>query len=113
MPKRYDNRRILLNREPLYDNYFEERHVKSIRQYNSATMRYPTADELSRITKKKHIWGTGDRYYKVAIENYGSAQYWWVIALFNKKPTEADIKNGEVIWIPLPLENILRLYNKV
>ena len=113
MPKRYDNRRILLNKEPLYAEVFEERHIKSVRQYNSATLKYPSVAELTRMQKKPHVWKTGDRYYKLAIENYGSAQYWWVIALFNKRPTEAHVQTDDIIYIPLPLENILRVYNKV
>ena len=33
---------------------------------------------------------------------------WWVIAWYNKKPTEAHVKAGETIVIPLPLDKILR-----
>ncbi len=109
MPTRYDYRTIFYNREPLYDNIFEERHVKGIRHYDTPTFKYPTVAEISGMTKKTHIWSTGDRFYKLAIENYGAAQYWWVIALFNKKPTEAQIQTGDVIYIPMPLENILRI----
>ncbi len=107
MPTRYDYRRIFYNQEPLYDNLFEERHVKGIRHYNTATMRYPTTAEIARMTRKSHVWKTGDKFYKLALENYGSTEYWWVIAFFNRKPTEASLEMGDVIYIPLPLEEIL------
>ena len=109
MPTRYDYRRIFYNREPLYDNIFEERHVNGIRHYNTATFRYPTTEEISEMTRKSHVWKVGDRFYKLAAENYGAAQYWWVIAFFNRKPTEASIELGDLIYIPLPLEKILRV----
>jgi mannose-6-phosphate isomerase-like protein (cupin superfamily) len=110
MSDRYIDRLVLLNRDPLYEDYMEQRNKKFIRQYATPVMRYPTAAELADITRFQHIWSAADRYYKLAIRHYGSARYWWVIAFFNMKPTEADITVGESIVIPLPLENILRVY---
>jgi len=112
MPTRYDNRLILLNKDELYMKFIEERNLKSIRQYGTGTLKYPTVDELKSITRVRHIWKTGDRYFKLAIKYYGSAQYWWVIALFNQKPTEANVTVGDLIYVPTPLEAILRAYNK-
>jgi len=109
MPTRYDYRRIFYDQEPLYDNLFEERHVKGIRHYSTPTLRYPTTAEIAGMTRKTHIWATGDRFYKLAIDNYGSPQYWWVIALFNRVPTEAHLRHGDLVYIPLPLEKILRV----
>ena len=97
MPTRYDDREVFLNDNDLYDNLFEERNVNSIRHYDTPKMSYPT---------------TGDRYFKLAIQYYGSAQYWWVIAMFNQKPTEADLTVGELIYIPTPLQDVLRYYNR-
>ena len=73
---------------------------------------YPTVTQISSLTRVKHIWRVGDRYYKLAIDNYGSAEYWWVIAFFNQKPTEADLKVGDVVEIPLPLERILGILDQ-
>jgi len=112
MPKRYDNRAIFFNQESLYEKLFEDRNLSGIRHYGRADITYPEAKDLTRITKKRHIWKTGDRYYKLSVANYGTPQYWWVIALFNKKPTDASLKTGDLIYIPLPLESILRLFNQ-
>ena len=91
MSNRYDNRTIFYDQEALYEEVFEARNVTGIRHYDSATFRYPNSQELSALIKKQHIWKAGDRYFKLSIENYGSAQYWWLIALFNQKPTEANL----------------------
>tara|TARA_R100000808_G_scaffold20174_1_gene43686 strand:+ start:1275 stop:1613 length:339 start_codon:yes stop_codon:yes gene_type:complete len=112
MPVRYDNRRILLNRDELYEKFMDKRGVKAIRQWSTGRLHYPTLADMANITQSQHVWKAGDRYYKLAIKYYGSAQYWWVIALFNQKPTEADVKMGDLINIPLPLEAILRVYDR-
>lgn len=110
MASRYDKRAIFLNQEELYQKLFDERHVKAIRHYDTATFNFPTQEDLSRVTKKIHIWKTGDRFYKLAVENYGAAQYWWVIALFNQTPTESHLSPGDTLYVPLPLENVLRVF---
>jgi hypothetical protein len=112
MPTRYDRRRVLTNTNQLYEKTLEERNVNFIRQYSTPVISYPTAAEIKNLTKVRHIWRTGDRYFKLAIEYYNSAQYWWVIAMFNQKPTEADLSVGDLIYIPLPLQDILRYYDK-
>jgi hypothetical protein len=112
MPTRYDRRRVLTNTNELYEKTLEERNVSSIRQYSTPEMSYPSVEEIKSLTKVRHIWRTGDRYFKLAIEYYNSAQYWWVIAMFNQKPTEADLTVGDLIYIPFPLQDILRYYDK-
>ena len=112
MPKRYDRRKVFLNDNELYEKTMEERNINSIRHYATAEFDFPTTQEIKNLTRVRHIWKTGDRYYKLAIEYYSSAQYWWVIALFNQKPTEADLKVGDLIYIPLPLQDILRYYRQ-
>lgn len=112
MPTRYDRRKIFTNTNELYENVLENRDINSVRHYATPQIDYPSVDEVRDLTRARHIWKTGDRYYKLAIEYYNSAQYWWVIALFNKKPTEADLSVGDLIYIPLPLQDILRYYDK-
>ena len=112
MPVRYDNRIILQNKDELYETFMEKRGVTAIRQWSTGVMNYPTVEDLRDISRNRHIWKAGDRYYKLAVDYYGQAQYWWVIALFNQKPTESDVKVGDVINVPLPLEAILRVYDR-
>jgi|TARA_R100000808_G_C2154831_1_gene166242 hypothetical protein len=112
MTDRYDKRLILSNDDELYKKFIENRDLKSIRQYGTGMLKYPTVDEMKRMTRIRHIWKTGDRYYKLAIEHYGSASYWYVIALFNQRPTEADVALGDMIYIPMPLEAILRVLDE-
>jgi hypothetical protein len=107
MGTRYDNRLVLTNDTEEYQKVLEQRGVKRIRQYSTPKLRNPTPQEITKLQRVQHIWSTGDRYYKLAAQYYGIPTYWWVIAQYNRRPTEADVKIGDVIYIPLPLHKIL------
>ena len=107
MTSRYDNRRLIKNDLEEYENFFEERDINYVVQYNTKFLRYPTVDQIKNLTRVQHVWKVGDRYYKLASQFYGNPRYWWIIAHYNKKPTEADLTVGDIIYIPTPLEKIL------
>ena len=108
MASRYKNRPTTVNRSRSYRNIFQSRGVKTIRHFKTGTLKYPTPEQIEKLQVKKHIWKTGDHYYKLAHKYYGDSTYWWVIAIFNKKPTESDIEYGDVIYVPTPLQMTLR-----
>ena len=86
----------------------EERGIKKIRQYSTAKMTYPKPEAIANeIQRVSHIWKSKDMYWKLAATHYGDSQLWWVIAWFNKKPTESHCKLGDIIHIPMPLETVL------
>lgn len=109
MGNRYDNRLVIRNEDESYDAILEERNVPFIRQFATSTMIVPTSEQRANLTRTRHIWKVGDRFYKLALTYYNDAQYWWVIALFNEKPTEAQISIGDVLEIPQPLNETLRI----
>jgi nucleoid-associated protein YgaU len=97
------------NSEETYEEILEDRGVEFINQYGSPRLFSPSVGQRASLTRVRHIWKVGDRYYKLAIKYYGGAQYWWLIALYNKRPTEANINIGDIVVIPLPLDKILRM----
>ena len=106
---RYDSRSVLNNSSRFYREILDQRGVKRIKQYNTPYMSYPSPEEISKtIDRISHLWKTGDQYWKLAAEYYGSPELWWVIAWFNKKPTESHVEMGETIQIPLPLTTVLK-----
>jgi hypothetical protein len=105
---RYKNQVVFINAKEAYKSYLKKtRGIKQIKQYDTPTFKYPTAAEISNFNTINYIWGTGDRFYKLAEEYYHDPTMWWVIALYNQKPTEFHIKSGDTIFIPVPLESIL------
>ena len=89
--RRNRNRTQFYNDEKLYDEFFDKKNMKGFVQYASP-------------------WKTGDRFYKLAYDNYGNEEYWWIIALFNETPTESHVKLGDQILIPLDYELVIQLY---
>ncbi len=108
MPSRYSDRLKMKNGSTLYEDMLEERGLSYIRHFTTPELKYPTARQLAEIKRVAHLWKRGDRLYKLAHEHYGDSRLWWIIAWFNRKPTESHIKIGEVIFVPKPLSTITK-----
>jgi nucleoid-associated protein YgaU len=108
MANRNLDRKIATNLSETYRQLRKSRGREySLEQYRSPTINYPTSEEFQDLEYIRHTWKTGDRYFKLAHEYYGDSTYWWVIALFNKKPTENHVKMGSTVYIPQPLDRVL------
>lgn len=107
MPYRYTGRKVLRNDAETYDGLVADRGLSHIDHYKTPRLRHPTVSERQNLTRIRHVWRLGDRYWKLASENYGNAKYWWVIAWYNQKPVETMVKPGDVVIIPQPLETVL------
>ena len=90
----------------MFQSFFFSKMI-NILEYDTSIFRHPTAEEIQNFSTIEHVWGAGDRYYKLAHQHYGDAKMWWVIGLFNKKPTESHLAKGDVIYLPYPLEAVL------
>jgi hypothetical protein len=110
MSRRFSTRRIVINDLEMYGSMLKKRGLKKIYQYETPTIYHPTADEMESLNLEAHRWTVGDRFYKLADEYYNNPRLWWVIAQFNKTPTESHVGLGDLVYIPLPLDEIMRLY---
>ncbi len=106
---RYKSSRVINNNIEFYEFLRRTRGVKNIRQYATPRFKNPSVSERLLASTTPHIWAYGDRYYKLAAQYYGYPEYWWVIAWWNGRPTEANIQNGTSIQIPTNLEQALQL----
>lgn len=105
---RYNGKEKVENSDERYKEYLKKRDRKSIVQYSSTEMNYPTQKEMATLTLQEETWKVGSRLYKLAHKHYGDSSLWWVIAWFNKKPTEANFIIGDVVYVPLPLDKVLQ-----
>ena len=105
---RYGDREVVLNNHPTHSNILDNRGLKSVVQYATPEFEYPETADLASIERIRHIWKFGDRYYKLADQYYGDSKLWWIIAFYNKKPTDAHVSLGDVIRVPVPLEEAIR-----
>jgi len=110
MISRYDDREIRTNIDEKYKKLRDKRNVNLIHQYDTPKLRYPSLEDMDRITTFSHAWRLGDRFYKLANKHYGDSKLWWIIAWFNQTPTEAHVEIGDIVDIPLPLEEILQIF---
>jgi len=109
---RYSNTPIRTNDEDIYQELLDKRSVKKIKQYLSPSMPSPSkVISKPHTTEIKHVWKTGDRFFKLAYKHYGDAELWWLIAWYNEKPTESEVLLGDVILIPIPLSMVLSAYH--
>ena len=107
---RYNNRRLLNNNLRMYDKMLESRGIKpgsGLRMYETPEMTHPSAFDIANLDLVPHRWVLGDKFFKLAHAHYGRPELWWVIALFNKIPTEQHAKKGQVILIPKPIGKVL------
>ena len=106
---RYTKYRILNNASEYYAPLRESRGLRNIRHYETPRLHNPTVRQRMSLMTTTHIWKYGDRYYNLAKQYYGRASYWWVIAWWNARPTEANVSPGNMIMIPLNLEEALQV----
>ena len=104
---RYFNKEVFKNARAAYKRYLKARGLEHVSQYNTPQFKYPSPADAANFSTVKHIWGTGDRYFKLANQYYGRPELWWIIARYNGAPTEASLKRGDVVLIPTPIETIL------
>lgn len=108
MSSRYDNKKVLVNNTKEYVSVFKDRGVKYIKQYATPKFRFPTAEEIEDIQEIGVIWSVGDRLWKLAEKYYNNPEYWWVIAFWNQT-NEMLIKNGQTVYVPMPLDKVLSI----
>ena len=107
MPYRYAGRRIIKNDVETYEELASDRELSFINHYKTPRLRHPSTIQRASLTRIRHTWKLGDRYWKLASEHYGNSKYWWVIAWYNQKPVENMLTIGETIVIPRPLQAVL------
>jgi len=112
---RYNNRGVFRNSDSDYrdSDIFRDRGVNFINQFSVAELNYFGVAEILSLDVQTKVWATGEKYFKLSNEFYGTPEYWWVIAWYNQKPLETDFKAGEVVEIPTPIELVLEFLNIV
>ena len=108
MSSRYDGKRVYKNGDEMYSEMLRERGLSFFRHYGIAKLRYPTPEEMMELELIGYTWSMEDRFWKVAAKYYGNPSLWYIIAWFNKRPTDHHVKVGDVIYIPMPYDKILR-----
>jgi nucleoid-associated protein YgaU len=106
---RYNNRTKGINSDEQYKNLLDKRGVKKVEQYRTLSKEVFEQEVYDSIETINYVWKYGDMYWKLSSRIYGDPQYWWVIASFNKRPTESHNKIGDTLKIPINLADALQV----
>ena len=106
---RYRSLLTKINSHEQYEKLLEDRGVKKIEYYPTPQRDVVEEEMFNLMEVYSYTWKFGDLYSKLSSRFYGDPQYWWVIASFNKKPTEAHLSIGDVIKIPTNLADALQV----
>jgi len=112
---RYSIRQRFINDDEGYYNEFFKypRGVQQIMQYDTAVFEYPTAGDINgELQVDTAAWQVGYRMDKLASEYYGDPTLWWLIAWFNKKPTEGSWSIGDIVYIPQPADIAINIFER-
>ena len=108
---RYRNSIEFINATEGYRKAFKKRFGEiGIRQLPVTLLSYPRQADFDDIETSAVIWKRGSRFYKLSSEFYGTPELWWVIARFNGVPTEQHVDIGDVIEVPLFLDEALSIF---
>tara|TARA_R100000388_G_C7185502_1_gene130860 strand:+ start:107 stop:442 length:336 start_codon:yes stop_codon:yes gene_type:complete len=88
---------ITFNKQQL-EEFLDSRGIEKITFYENFQFSNYNKDSYTFI---EHVWSRGDRLYKLGHQYYGDKNSYWLIALFNNKPTDADYKYGDIVYIPI------------
>ena len=102
----YSNRqkKITIGKEFL-EEFLEQRGLNEIVFYDNFIFKDFDEDSYSFI---EHVWSHGDKLYKLAQRYYGDKDMFWMIALYNKKPTDSHYKYGDIVEIPIDQAKLYR-----
>jgi hypothetical protein len=87
---RYTNAKKVNNDLDFYSPLLEKRGIKSIQQLQTVIIKNPEIFERIQLKTDTYIW------------KYG------IVAWYNGYPTEANVKTGDVLEIPISLEQIIQ-----
>lgn len=104
---KYLKRYAFYNTDSLYQQKFKDKGVDKIKQLSVPNFVYPTVEQIQKLDRTTHIWKQGDSFEKLAFSYYGDMDFWWIIPLYNNKPTEQHFSVGDSLYIPQPLYKIL------
>ena len=112
MPSRY--KKIKIDHNSALYGIINKRNRKSVelnRLSNMPNFKVLQQDEL--ITEKVVNWKQGTHMWRLASEFYGDYSLYWVIAMYNGKPTDAHWKIGEKVRIPFPVGRVISYYEEI
>ena len=110
---RFKKKKVVLNSSGEYSKILNNRKLKKVSISGTATIRDTlllVADPI--VTERSILWTQGTKMWKIAADHYGDGRLYWVIGIYNDKPTDAHWEIGDVVYIPTPVEYVVDFLRK-
>jgi len=98
---------FLLKRNARYNKILTKRKVEAIKIMETQTIDSVANIDFDTITESEVLWAQGTKMWRLAADHYGDGTLYWVIALYNEKPTDAHWEIGDIVYIPHPYEYVV------
>jgi len=85
------------------------RNLKVIDGKYFETSNFPSQDKLDAIATYSVVANKFDRLDNLAFKYLGAGEYWWVIALINNLEWAFTFEEGQILKIPINIEDVLRI----
>jgi len=106
---RDDDRKITITEQGVYDGLLERRDRKRLSHHTTPILIGPTSRQRKTLATTRRVWAVGDTLMKMSKQHYGDVRYWYIIAWYNFKPTDAHFQLGDVVFVPTDLSKILSI----
>lgn len=73
------------------------------------TTDFPSPVDLDNVPTFKIRVAQFDRLDQLAFKHLGAGEYWWIIALMNDLDWAYSFTPGQILRIPISVEDVLRL----
>ena len=106
---RYNKIREIQNFDTDYKKVFSSRYGLSdfLLHKKRLGLKYPDNEKMSSLIFTYETWQVGSRLHKLSEKHYKTPYYWWVIGFYNKKPIDANYSVGDVLVVPVSLEEAI------
>lgn len=74
------------------------RDIQNIKYYDNYMFSREFTTKKYQVTE--HVWSHGDKLYKLANKYFGDRDLFWIISLYNNKPTDSHYSYGDIVYIP-------------
>lgn len=71
---------------------------------------FPSAKKLSQIPTIKVRVSSFERLDQLAFKHLGAGEYWWIIALMNDIEWMYGFEEGQILKIPIDVQDVLKLF---
>ena len=105
--KRYENiPEHVLESTPQYEPLLKNRKIKRATLLETAELNGPLDVDYSVVSYTEELWSLGTKLWNLSQQYYGDPSFYWVIGIYNGKPTDAHWRIGDVVMIPYPVEAV-------